>query len=66
MKHCADRPNRGLGLAPTRSWDDSSDFKFRISGNSDSDYANEPVDCRTFSGSVVMLEGSPVMFHGGT
>ena len=53
---CADRPTRGLVLAPTRLWDGNSDFKFRICG--DPDYANKPVDCRSVSGSVVMLEES--------
>ena len=66
MKHMADRPNRGLVLAPTRSWDGSNNFEFRVSGNSDSDYAKEPVDRRSVSGSVVRLEGSPVIFRSST
>ena len=67
MKHMADRPNRGLVPAPAQLWDGINDFKFRVSsGNSDSDYAKEPVDCRSVSGSVVKLEGSPVIFHSST
>ena len=62
MKHMADRPNRGLVLAPTWLWDGSNDFKFRVSGNSDSDYAKEPVDRRIVFGSVIKLEGGPVVF----
>jgi hypothetical protein len=38
----------------------------RIGGNSDSGYAKELVDCRSVSGSVVMLEGSPVIFCSST
>jgi hypothetical protein len=65
-KYWADRPTCGLILAPIRSWNGNSDFKFRTSGNSDSDYAQEPVDCRSVSGSLVMLGGGPVMFQSGT
>ena len=63
MKNMADRPNRGLVLAPTRSWDGIDDFKFRVSGHSVSDYAKEPVDHRSMSGSVIKLERSPVVFR---
>ena len=29
MKHCADRPTRGLVLASTKLWDGSNDYKFK-------------------------------------
>ena len=66
MEHMADRPNSGLVLALNQLWYDSNDFKCRVSGNSDSDYAKEPVDRRSVSGSVVKLEGSPVIFCSST
>ena len=66
MKHCAERPNRGLVLQPTRKWDGTDKHLFRINGKSDSDYAKEPVDRRSVSGSVVMLEGSPIIFRSST
>ena len=66
MKQCTDKPTHGLVLVSTRLWDGNSDFKFRMSSNSDSDYAKDSVDRRRLSGSVVMLEGSPVIFCSGT
>ena len=66
MKHCVDRPNRGLLLAPRRRWNGEKDFEFIISGKSDSDYAKEPEDRRSISGSVIYLEQAPVMFKSAT
>ena len=66
MKHCKDRPNRGLVLAPRRRWNGEMDFEFIISGKSDSDYAKQPEDRRSISGSIIYLEGAPVMFKSAT
>ena len=66
IKHMADRPNHNLVLAPTQSWDGSNDFKITISGNSDPDYAKEPVDRNGVSGSVIKLEGSQDIFRSST
>ena len=66
MKHCVDRPNRGLLLAPRRRCNGENDFGFVISGKSDTDYAKQPDDRRSISGSIVYLEGAPVMFKSAT
>jgi hypothetical protein len=66
MKYSADRPNRGLILRPDTKWNGKKGFKFTISGRSDSDYAKEPVDRRSVSGSRVLLNGAPVMFKSST
>ena len=66
MKHCAEHSDRGLVLQPTRKWDGTDKHLFKVNGKSDSDYAKEPVDRRSVSGSVVMLEGSPVIFRSST
>ena len=59
-------PNRGLVLAPKRVWSGDMDFKFRISGRSDSDYAACKDDRRSVTGSRVFLDGAPVAFRSNT
>lgn len=66
MKYCASRPERGLVLAPTETWDGSSDFEFTVSGRSDSDYTKCLDTRRSVSGERVLLNGSPVSSKSGT
>ena len=37
MEHCVGMPNRGVTLRPEESWDGTKDYKFIISGRSNSD-----------------------------
>ena len=54
-------PNRGLVLAPKRTWDGKDkSFKFIISGKSDSDYATNPETRHSVSGWSTFLEGAVV------
>ena len=55
MKHCIDRPNRGLVLASRRKWNGEKDFEFIISGKPDSDYAKQPDNRRSISGPIVRV-----------
>ena len=61
MGYMVNTPNRGRLFKPDRMYDGSSNFKFRIKGGSDSDYAKEPVKHRSVSGCTTKLEGVPVI-----
>ena len=59
MKYCVDKP-AGLRLHPNAQWDGKDkDFKFEITGMSDSDFAKDPETRRSVSGWVAMLNGAP-------
>ena len=61
MEYCVGTPNRGWLLRPTRKWDGKDkSYKFRIRGQSDSDYAKCPVTRRSVSGYATFLEDAPV------
>eukprot|EP00957_Ditylum_brightwellii_P000987 78668-Ditylum_brightwellii.AAC.1 len=61
MEYCVNTPNRGWLLCPMRKWDGKDkSFKFRIKGQSDSDYAKCPVTRRSVSGYATFLEEVPV------
>jgi hypothetical protein len=60
MKFCLSTKNRGWLLKPDRTWNGSKDFKFRISGESDSDYNVDPDSRRSITGSITRLEGAAV------
>ena len=47
-------------------WDGSKDFKFRISGRSDSDYAANTDDRKSVSGGRVFPEMAPVQMRSNT
>ena len=59
--YSVDTPERGWLLKPTRTWDGKSNFKFRISGRSNSDYAKFPATRRRVSGHNVKLEGAVII-----
>ena len=65
IRYSVDTPERGWLLKPTRSWDGKSKFKFRISGKSDSDYAQCPPTRRNLSGYNVKLEGAVIICKSG-
>ena len=66
MKYCIGTKNRGLVLKPNRKWNGEKDFKFKIRGKSDSNYATDPETRKSITGTVVYLEESPVMFKSST
>jgi hypothetical protein len=66
MRYIVATKNRGLILSPTRVWDGSRDFKFRIRGRADSDYAANTDDRRSVSGGRVFLECCPTTFRSAT
>lgn len=63
MRYLVSTKNRGLVIAPSRVWNCEPDFEFRIHGRSDSDYATNPDDRRSVSGSRVFVEDAPVIFR---
>jgi hypothetical protein len=60
MKHCVGTPNRGMFLKPNGSWDGNPDYKFVISGRSDSDCAKDVERRRSVNGCSVFLCDAPV------
>jgi hypothetical protein len=60
MNYCVKTPNRGKTLKPNAVWDGSRDFLFEVSGNSDSDFAKDPLTRRSVSGNSTFLNGAPV------
>lgn len=66
VRYAVGTKNRGLVLAPTRIWNGNKDFKFRIGGRSDSDYAANTDDRKSVSGGRVFLEMAPVQMRSNT
>jgi hypothetical protein len=67
MQYLTCTKDAGLLLKPTRKWDWTIDFKFKIRGRSDSDYAK----CtwwsrRSVLGYMVFLEDAAVMHQSAT
>ena len=59
MKYCVDTKERGILLKPDAKWDGSKDFKFRIHGASDSDFAKCKKTRRSVSGYAAFLNNAP-------
>lgn len=60
MKYCVATPERGLELKPTRKWNGKDrEFRFRIKGMSDSEYAKD-ASRKSVNGWAVFLEDAPV------
>ena len=60
-------PSRGLVLKPTGVWDGKDkNFKFKIRGRSDSNYATDPESRRSITGTVVYLNDAPIAFSSVT
>ena len=56
-------PNCGLVIEPDSVWNGGNDFKFKIHGRSDSDYAANTDDRQSVSVGRVFLNGSPIVFR---
>ena len=66
MRYMVATRRRGLVLSPTRVWDGSKKFKFRLRGRADSNYAANIDDRRSISGGRVFLEEAPACFRSAT
>jgi hypothetical protein len=66
MKYVDDTSDRSLVLNPMQKWDGSKDHEFIISGQSDSNYAQDTQTRKSISSYRVPLEGAPVMFKSLT
>ena len=61
MEYCVGTPDRGWLLKPTGVWDGrNKNYKFKVSGFSDSDYAKDPETRRSVSGYATFLNDAPV------
>ena len=61
MSYIIATPERGLLLEPNAKWDGNPEFEFEVSGQSDSDYAKDPMTRRSVSGYATFLNGAVVM-----
>ena len=59
-------PNRGVTLKPNCKWDGSKDFKFTITGRSDTDYAKDPDTRRSVTGVRTSVCGSVTHWRSAT
>ena len=60
MKFCVDTKDEGLFLKPNAKWDGKNkDFKFEITGESDSIFASDPKTMKSVSGWTAKLNGAP-------
>ena len=66
IKYVVTTKNRGLVIKPNRIWNGYKEFKFKISGRSDSDYAVNTDDRRSVSGGRTFLESAPVIHRSAT
>ena len=58
MEYIVGTPNRGVTLRPDCSWDGTKNFKFKISGRSDTDYVKDPDTRRSVTGVRTLINGS--------
>ena len=55
MEYTLQRPDRGSTLKPKGTWDGSKDYKFRVRGRSDTNYANCPETRHSVTGTRVSV-----------
>ena len=61
MNYVVATPNRGWLLKPSRLWDEfDQDFRFKITGKGDAEYAKDPTNRRSVGGVTVFLEEAPI------
>jgi hypothetical protein len=61
MQYLTCTKDAGLLLKPTRKWDRTNKFQFKIRGKLDLDYAKDTLTQTSVSGYVIYLEEAPVM-----
>ena len=57
MEYIVCTHTRGVTLKPDCTWDGSKNFKFKISGRSDTDYAKDPDTRRSVTGVRTSING---------
>jgi hypothetical protein len=60
MSSCVNIPEQGLTIMPTSKWNGEQDYKFKIRGRSDSDYAKDTEVRKGVNGWLVYLCGTVV------
>ena len=60
MEYASQRPKRGWTLRPDSTWDGSADFEFEIKGRSDTNYAQDPDNRHSVTGTRVSVNGAAV------
>ena len=66
MKYCVLTKNRGWTLKPSRVWNGTNrNFRFRIRGKSDSNYAKCPDTRRSVTGYIIYMEDAVIMVKNG-
>ena len=66
MTHCVDMTNCGVTLRPHGNWDGTKDFKFIVSGRSDSDYAKDLDMMQSVTGARVSVNGAMPQWRSAT
>jgi hypothetical protein len=61
MQYLKCTKDAGLLLKPTRKWDGTNQFQFKIKGRSDSDYVKDMQTRQSILGYMVFLKDAPVM-----
>ena len=61
MNYCLSTRDRGLELRPDAEWNGDPEFKRRILGRSDSDYAKDIETRKSVSGTSTFLCGAPII-----
>jgi hypothetical protein len=61
MQYLKGTKDAGLLLKPSRKWDGTNQFQFKIKGRSDPDYAKDMQTRQSILGYMVFLEDAPVM-----
>jgi len=63
MNYCLSTRESGLELRPEEEWTGNPEFKLKILGRSDSDYAKDLESRKSFSGTSTFLCGSLIIQH---
>ena len=66
LGYIAGTPKRGLLLKPFGTWNGTREYKFKVNGRADSDYAKNPDDRKSVSGCRTLLNGAPVIWRSST
>ena len=60
MGYCRGTPTRGIKIKPNEKWDGNPNFKFKVKGRADSDYAKDVETRRSISGWLTFLCGAVI------
>jgi hypothetical protein len=60
MRYAMSKPNRGLTLSPSSTWDGNPSYKFKIRGAADASYKPYEDSGPSVSGFAIFLEDAPI------